>query len=843
MACTEEAPQLEKNIWKVYQSQGLQVLGISLTLNVAEVKTWGDTLGLTYPLLIDQNYSVWGQYGMGYIPHNTVIDPSMTVRYTTYGYKQAKIIEIIEQYLPDKAMVNDDFSGTNQSRPVLAAAADGSFITVWVDQRNQKSDIYAQRFDSHGEKISTNFKVNDVSWDSTSTTPELVDIAMADDRSYIITWQNKSLQTIFAQRYDPTGNRIGNNFKISTGQDPDIAISPVGSYVIVFRYSYPVRGKRYTSLQDTVGQEFIVSQIMEYHRNPAVAMAADGSFIVTWEAEVSMGVIRIYAQRYDANASEIGKNFRVDDDPAHNWKYSPAIAIAPDRSFFIVWQDYRSNEYGILGQQFSKEGAKLNPNFKMNTVDATPPPKSPAVAVNSDGNYIVTWEDYRNGTADIYAQRFDKHFVADGVNYQVNQNQDSSDQAASDVAYLANKIIHVWQDNRRTGQDWDIFFRIETKANRTIYVPDDYATIQEAIDHAIDGDTILVAPGNYDLSAGIWNDRVNNLILLGSREEDGSNASIINAAVDPGTYVAIKFFGVSGCTIAGFEVKNAHSGISLENCKSCLITKNYIHDNDQASTWHGDGIEIFRSENIDVTFNIVDHNEFHGIELQYQVKNVNIINNTILQTYGNDGIVLYDYLENVTIKNNIIAYSSEEGIELVYLWQGSPVNFVNDYNCFWQNGAGPIRSPFTTGPHSVLADPLLVDMAGHNYYLRPGSPCLGAGESGDNIGALGITTTAVSNVVSELPTTFELNQNYPNPFNAETQLQYQLAEKSQVTLKIYNLLGQEIRILVNDEKIAGYYTTHWDGKDANGILVGSGIYLCQMKAGSFISTRKLTILK
>ncbi|MCU0644264.1 MAG: right-handed parallel beta-helix repeat-containing protein, partial [bacterium] len=376
-----------------------------------------------------------------------------------------------------------------------------------------------------------------------------------------------------------------------------------------------------------------------------------------------------------------------------------------------------------------------------------------------------------------------------------------------------------------------------------IHVPADYATIQEAIDHAIDSDTILVAPGNYDLSAGIWNDRVNNLILMGSREEDGNNASIINAAVNPGTYVAIKFFGVTGCTIAGFEVKNAHSGISLENCQNCRITRNYIHDNDEANGCHGDGIEIFHCENIDVTLNIIDHNEFHGIELQYTTKNINIRDNTILQTSGNDGIVLYDYAENVTIKNNIIGYSNEEGIELVYLDPDSPINFVNDYNCFWQNGAGPIRSPFAIGPHSVLADPLLVDMANQNYYLKPGSPCLGAGENGANIGALGRSITEVSKAESQLPITFEMSQNYPNPFNAETRINYQLPEHSQVTIKIYNSLGREIRTLAKADKAAGYYTIHWDGKDNSGNQVVSGIYLYQIKARNFNCTKKLAVLK
>ena len=819
------------------------MLGISLTTNPVAVKAWGDTLRLTYPLLIDRNSAVWGQYGMGYIPHNTIIDANGVVRYTHFGYHEATLIEVIQKCLPIKERVNYDVSGTNQSRPALAAVKDGAFIAAWVDQRHQQSDIYAQRFDSKGDKISANFKVNDVSWDSTSATPELVDVAYANDRSFIIVWENGKQHTIFGQQYDASGQRIGANFKISAGYNPNIAISPTGSYVVVFKNGYPIQGKRYINLQDTVGQVFNVSHIMEYHRNPDVAMASDGSFIVVWEAEVSMGVTRIYGQRYDANGNELGSNFRIDDDPGHYWKTAPAIAIAPDGSFFVVWDDYRGTDQGILGQRYSKDRVKLGVNFKINDDSTHNSPSSPAIAVNSQGKYIVTWCDYRNGNHDIFAQRFNADGSINQANYQVNQDNGASKQLYPKVAYVGSRVYHVWQDNRFSGEDWDIGYRIEQPMARTLHVPSQFATIQAAIDAAVNGDTVMVASGLYNISATIQNNRANNLMLLGSRQEDGSNASIINAAIDPGTYVAIKFFGVTGCTIAGFEVKNAHSGISVENCKHCLITKNYIHDNDQATSWHGNGIEIYSSENIDVTFNIIDHNEFHGIDLCYGNKNINIINNTVLQTYTNDGIVLAEYCENITIKNNIIAFNSEEGIEIVYQTPPSPINFVNDYNCFWQNGAGPIRSPFEIGPNSVLADPLIVDMANHNFYLRSGSPCLGAGEGGVNIGALGITATTVSNVDSELPTTFELDQNYPNPFNAQTHINYQLPERSLVWLIIFNVLGQEVKTLVNEEKAAGHHTVLWDGKDNNNKPVGAGIYLYNMKAGNFISSQKLAILK
>ena len=94
-----------------------------------------------------------------------------------------------------------------------------------------------------------------------------------------------------------------------------------------------------------------------------------------------------------------------------------------------------------------------------------------------------------------------------------------------------------------------------------------------------------------------------------------------------------------------------------------------------------------------------------------------------------------------------------------------------------------------------------------------------------------------------VPEKFSLEQNYPNPFNPETEIRFQLPEASQVVLKIFNTLGQEIRTLTDREYEAGFHRIRWDGKDSNGNAVSSGIYLYQLQAGSFSEIRKMTLLR
>ena len=85
---------------------------------------------------------------------------------------------------------------------------------------------------------------------------------------------------------------------------------------------------------------------------------------------------------------------------------------------------------------------------------------------------------------------------------------------------------------------------------------------------------------------------------------------------------------------------------------------------------------------------------------------------------------------------------------------------------------------------------------------------------------------------------YKLSQNYPNPFNPVTTIKYQFPERGFVTLKVYDVLGNEVATLVNEEKPAGGYEVEWNASD-----LPSGIYFYRMRAGNFIDTKKLILLK
>ncbi len=96
---------------------------------------------------------------------------------------------------------------------------------------------------------------------------------------------------------------------------------------------------------------------------------------------------------------------------------------------------------------------------------------------------------------------------------------------------------------------------------------------------------------------------------------------------------------------------------------------------------------------------------------------------------------------------------------------------------------------------------------------------------------------------ANIPKEFSLSQNYPNPFNPQTIIQYGLPYDCDVEIAIYNILGQKIKTLVNEHQQAGRRRKAWDGRNENGEEVSSGIYFYRIKAGEFVQTKKMAVLK
>ncbi|HAE86541.1 TPA: hypothetical protein DCG86_00790, partial [Candidatus Marinimicrobia bacterium] len=94
-----------------------------------------------------------------------------------------------------------------------------------------------------------------------------------------------------------------------------------------------------------------------------------------------------------------------------------------------------------------------------------------------------------------------------------------------------------------------------------------------------------------------------------------------------------------------------------------------------------------------------------------------------------------------------------------------------------------------------------------------------------------------------IPIDYTLNQNYPNPFNPTTTISFNLPVSEQVRLVIYDMMGRQVKELVNSHLSSGYHSFVWDATDMQGKKVASGVYFYRLQAGNVVKIRRMTLLK
>ena len=128
--------------------------------------------------------------------------------------------------------------------------------------------------------------------------------------------------------------------------------------------------------------------------------------------------------------------------------------------------------------------------------------------------------------------------------------------------------------------------------------------------------------------------------------------------------------------------------------------------------------------------------------------------------------------------------------------------------------------------------------ANTKYYYRVSASNSNGTSAYSNVITLTTAVTGIENNFSGLPNNFKLLPNYPNPFNPATSIRYEVSKDAFVTIKVFDVIGNEVRVLVNDERSPGRYEIKFSA-DA----LPSGIYICKMQAGDFLQTQKMILLK
>ena len=346
-------------------------------------------------------------------------------------------------------LVNTETTG-HQKSPSTTALNDGGFVIAWGSLDDDGYGIYAQRYDASGNAAGGEFLVNTYTSNSQGSASATT---LADD-SFVITWdsynQDGDWYGIYAQRYDASGNAVGGEFLVNT---------------------------------ETTGNQ----------KSPSTTALNDGGFVIAWEGEDSV-LSGIYAQRYNADGSVNGSEFRVNQYYYFN-QTSPSITALADGGFVITWTSngfltdqywLDGDGYGIYAQRYNVDGeplVALNTNtnevhtissdFLVNTY-ATSDQDSPSIAALNDGGFIITQtSDDQDGDGDgIYAQRYngdagpsvlvlpgniiDNVYGSNAVGdeFQVNTHTTYDQNMPSIATLIDGGFVIAWQSNAQDGNGY-----------------------------------------------------------------------------------------------------------------------------------------------------------------------------------------------------------------------------------------------------------------------------------------------------------------------------------------------------------------------------------------------------
>ncbi len=271
---------------------------------------------------------------------------------------------------------------------------------------------------------------------------------------------------IYMRRFDAAGAALGGAVLVNTETDkdqqgPTIAMDDAGNYVIAW-HSYEqdgsdwgVHAQRFNSSGTAVGTEFQVNTYTNNNQSaPRAAMAADGHFVIVWHSSTQDGSgWGVYGQRYNADGSKAGGEFRV-NAYTYSDQSDPSVGIDSSGNFVVAWTSYQYDGYDIFGQRFASDGAAIGGEFHVNTY-TNGYQQQPRVAMAGDGAFVIAWGDsngYDGSSWGVFAQRYAAGGVVVGGEFRANSSTNGEQYYPSAAWGVDGNFLIAWQGYQA---DWD----------------------------------------------------------------------------------------------------------------------------------------------------------------------------------------------------------------------------------------------------------------------------------------------------------------------------------------------------------------------------------------------------
>ena len=328
-----------------------------------------------------------------------------------------------------------------QANPSIAADAAGDFVVVWlsVGQDGSGTGVFGQRFDSSGVSSGTEFQVNTYTPSNQGSNLSSIEVSRGADGSFVVVWPSAGGvgNRIFARRYDNTGAPIGAQFAVSshtltTKDSPGVAVEPGGNFVVSWTdASRDASGsgafaRRFNSSGAALGGDFQLSTYTLSSQGlfgPRLAFDADGDFVAVWVSSGQDGSANgLFGRRYDSSGAAQGTEFQINSYTS-GIQQLPSVAADPDGNFVVSWWGYHDGSgASVQARRFDSLGAPVGGEFQVNTF--TPGAQIPlreAVFVDANGRFVIVWSSDQDGSiAANFGQQFDSSGAPLGTEFMIN---------------------------------------------------------------------------------------------------------------------------------------------------------------------------------------------------------------------------------------------------------------------------------------------------------------------------------------------------------------------------------------------------------------------------------------
>jgi hypothetical protein len=704
----------------------------------------------------------------------------------------------------------------------LVSDGSGGAIVVWRDNRNGfDPEIYAQRVNASGNVQWTSDGVAVCSVGDAFNCPR---IAPDGAGGAIVSWESNRFgdYDIFAQRVDASGamqwtvDGIAVCSAKQNQMSKKIVSDGAGGAIMVWT-------DRRDGNDDIYAQRVNASGTVQWAVD-GVALCTDpvdqwsiyivsdgeGGAIVTWDDQRS-GDYDIYAQRVDLKGDVLWVANGVPVCSLATDQRWPRIAMDGGGGAIIEWHDLRSGNYDIYAQRISAAGAAL---WDVGGVPVcTLPVSQYSMCITSDGagGAHIAWNDWREDSYDIYAQRVDSsgavQWAVDGIPVCVLAETQHWPEIVSDGAGGA---IVAWRDLR--DGNYDIYAQFishegevstyEPMISAVMDVPDDQGGKLEVYWNASCNDEHPETEITY---YSVWR-RLSAPLLATEEDASKGDASFYKTPDVPldfeGAAVRLMDNGYSWEWLANIPARYFESysylAVSLNDSMGTDPGWQYF-----MVTAHTPLQYVFYDSPIDSGYSV--DNLSPSIPGGFAAE----------QSYAPEGLNL-DWDDNV-----------EPDFHHYNLYRGLGADFV------------PSAENLVSSPgDAVWFDGEWTWDSGYWYKL-------GAVDVHGNMS--GLTVAGPGNITGDdpmpVPDTTFLAQNYPNPFNPLTNIGFGINEQAYVSLRIYDAAGRLVTTLIDESRPAGRYEAMWNGSDGLGNMVSSGVYFYKLVAGDFVQTKKMVLLR